>query len=74
MAKMRELKDLSADDLRKKESDLREELFNLRFQKKVGQMENPLKIRSLRRDIARVQTLMGERRRSQTSKVVAEVK
>jgi len=74
MAKMRELKDLSADDLRKKESDLREELFNLRFQKKVGQMENPLKIRSLRRDIARVQTLMSDRRRSQTSKVVAEVK
>lgn len=74
MAKMREFKDLSADDLRKKESDLREELFNLRFQKKVGQMENPLKIRSLRRDIARVQTLMGEHRRSQTSKVVAEVK
>ena len=74
MAKMRELKDLSADDLRKKESDLREELFNLRFQKKVGQMENPLKIRSLRRDIARVKTLMSERRRSQTPKVVAEVK
>jgi large subunit ribosomal protein L29 len=74
MAKMRELKDLSADDLKKKESDLREELFNLRFQKKVGQMENPLKIRSLRRDIARVKTLMSERRRSQTPKVVAEVK
>jgi len=74
MAKMREFKEFSADELKKKESDLREELFNLRFQKKVGQMENPLKIRALRRDIARVKTLMSERRRSQTPKVIAEAK
>jgi large subunit ribosomal protein L29 len=71
---MRDFRELSADDLRKKESDLREELFNLRFQKKVGQIENPLKIRSLRKDIARVKTLLNAQRPLQASKAVPEAK
>lgn len=62
MEKARDLRALSDDDLRNKERDLKTELFNLRFQQKVGQLENPLKIRVLRKDIARVKTLFRERK------------
>jgi large subunit ribosomal protein L29 len=61
--KARELREKSIEELRNTESDLREQLFKLRFQKATGQIENPVKIRLVRKDIARVQTILAERLR-----------
>jgi len=57
----KEIRDRSDDELRKALSDLEEQLFKLRFQKSTGQIENPQKIREVRKDIARVQTVINER-------------
>jgi len=59
--KVRELRDKSVEELRNAESDLKEQLFKLRFQKATGQIENPVKIRLVRKDIARVLTILAER-------------
>lgn len=56
-----ELRDLSDDELRAKVKELQEELFNLRFQLATGQIENVARIRTVRRDIARVKTIQRER-------------
>lgn len=56
------LRERSNDELSKALSDLEEQLFKLRFQKSTGQIENPVKIREVRKDIARVLTVMNERR------------
>lgn len=61
MKKPSALRDLSADELRREELDLRKELFNLRFQKVTGEIENPMRIKQVRKDIARVLTVMGEK-------------
>jgi large subunit ribosomal protein L29 len=57
--KISELKELTADELKAKEAELREQMFKLRFQKSVGQLDNPLKIKNIRKDIARIQTLLN---------------
>ena len=59
--KAKEIRDRSDDELRKALGDLEEQLFILRFQNSTGQIENPIKIREVRKDIARVLTVMGER-------------
>ncbi len=51
-----ELKDLTAEELRQKQAGLQEELFKLRLRQATSQVENPMRIRQLRRDIARIQT------------------
>lgn len=61
MTRPAELRDLSDQELEKKLRELKEELFNLRFQKVTGQLENPARIREVRRDIARVLTIRRER-------------
>ena len=61
MAKIAEFKDLSADDLRSKEKELDDQLFRLRIQKSLGQLEAPLKVRTVRRDLARVKTLIRQK-------------
>jgi large subunit ribosomal protein L29 len=61
MAKIAEFKDLSADDLRSKEKELDDQLFRLRIQKSMGQLEAPLKVRTVRRDLARVKTLLRQK-------------
>jgi large subunit ribosomal protein L29 len=58
--KSSELRSLTADELVQKESDLRKELFNLRFQLSTGEIENPMRIRTVRKDIARVLTIKSE--------------
>jgi large subunit ribosomal protein L29 len=58
--KASELRELTADELAKKEEDMRRELFNLRFQQATGEIENPLRIRRIRKDIARVLTIIAE--------------
>lgn len=59
-----ELRDKSNDELALRERELREQLFKLRFQRATGRMENPMKIREVKREIARIQTLIGERSRA----------
>ena len=59
--KVSELKELAVDELQRKEQDLRKELFNLRFQQATGEIENPMRIREIRKNIARVLTLITER-------------
>ncbi len=59
--KANELRKLSVEELVKREKELKEELFNLRFQLAVGQLANPQKISECRKDIARVKTLIRER-------------
>jgi large subunit ribosomal protein L29 len=56
-----ELRDLSGEELRGKLRELQEELFNLRFQLATGQIENVGRIRTVRRDIARLKTIQHQR-------------
>jgi len=63
----KELRERSDDELRKSLGDLEEQLFKLRFQKSTGQIENPQKIREVRKNIARVQTVMNERREEESA-------
>ena len=55
-----ELKKLSVEELNKKLSDLKEELFNLRFQLAINQLENPMRISAVKEDIARVSTVLRQ--------------
>lgn len=58
--KLKEIKALGAAELRQREEELRKELFNLRIQKQVGQLENPVRSRTVRRELARVLTVVQE--------------
>ena len=58
----KELRDLTPSELELKLKDLKEELFNLRFQLAINQLENPMRITAVKRDIARVSTVMRELR------------
>ncbi len=58
--KAKEVRDLDTDELKAKLATLKEELFNLRFQLAVNQLDNPARIRDVRRSIARVKTVMRE--------------
>lgn len=66
MAKATEMRDKTVDELRQQESDLRKELLNLRFQKVTGEIENPLRIRHIRKDIARILTVINEKTKTET--------
>lgn len=59
--KVNVLRDLSTAELEKKVVDLKEELFNLRFQMATGSLENPMKIKEIRKDIAKAKTILRER-------------
>lgn len=59
--KANEIRNLSREDLVIKLADLKDELFKLRFQLATGQLDNPMRIREVRRTIARVQTVLRER-------------
>ena len=61
--KAAELREKGDNDLVIRERELREQLFKLRFQSSMGSSENPLKIRQVRREIARIQTLLNEKKR-----------
>ena len=56
-----EIRELSAAELDTKLADLKEELFNLRLQMATGQCENPMKIRDVKKSIARIKTIQRER-------------
>jgi large subunit ribosomal protein L29 len=59
--KVKELRQLSEGELLIKEKELGDELFNLRFQHATGQLENVMRIPQIRRDIARVKTILREK-------------
>ena len=59
--KMTELREFNMEELNQKLEDLRIESFNLRFNKALNRLENPLRIREVKRDIARIKTLLRER-------------
>ncbi len=61
----KDIRDKSTADLNKEIDSLKEELFTLRFQKATGQLENPLKIREVRKTIARIKTVITERKLSE---------
>jgi len=56
--KAKELRNKSADELNKELGDLKESLFNLRFQLAINQLENPMRIKEVKKDIARVKTVL----------------
>lgn len=60
--KASELKELTVEELRSREQDLAEKLFTLRLQKVTGQLEKPSKVREAKRDLARVLTVLREKR------------
>jgi len=60
--KASELRNLSAEELTSKENDLRQELFNLRFQNATGQLENPVRISTAKKELAKVLTVKNELR------------
>ena len=58
------MRDMSVDEIHTRVTELREELFNLRFRNAMKQLDNPLKIRESRREMARLLTILNERQRS----------
>ena len=59
--KINEIRNLNVGDLNLKLKDLKSELFNLRFQLAINQLENPMRIRAVKKEIARVNTIIRER-------------
>jgi large subunit ribosomal protein L29 len=58
--KASEIREMNAEEMHRKISDLREELFNLQFQHEIGQLENPQRMKQTKRDIARLETIVRE--------------
>ena len=63
MKKPSDMRNMTVDELRQDHMDLKKELFNLNFQKVTGEIENPMRIRQVRKDIARVLTVINEKNR-----------
>ena len=59
--KAKELREMSEVELNKKLADLKQELFNLRFQHAINQLDNPVRIDTVKKDIARVMTILTEK-------------
>jgi large subunit ribosomal protein L29 len=55
-----EIREMTAEEMQRKVNDLKQELFNLRFQHEIGQLENRAKIRQTKQDIARLSTIIRE--------------
>jgi large subunit ribosomal protein L29 len=62
------IRDMSVDEIRTRIGELREELFNLRFRNSMKQLDNPLKIRVSRREMARLMTVLSEKERATAPK------
>jgi large subunit ribosomal protein L29 len=62
--KAAELRDLGADELGVKERELTDQLFRMRIQKSMGQLENPDTLRTVRRDLARIKTVIRQKRQA----------
>ena len=65
--KIAELRNKTENELETRQRELSEQLFKLRFQRSTGRLENPMKIREVKREIARIKTLLGEKERAQAN-------
>jgi len=65
--KIKEIREKSAQDLVDAKNSAKQEIFNLRLQQKSGQIENPARLRTLRKDIARIETILGEQSRKKAA-------
>ena len=70
MARVRELRDLGEQDLLERLESSKEELFNLRFQLATGQLDNPMRVKQLRHEIAQILTVLRERELEQEREAV----
>jgi large subunit ribosomal protein L29 len=61
--KAKEIRELNEDELESKEQELKDQLFKLKFQHALGQLENAMKLKQIRKDLARIQTIRVERRK-----------
>lgn len=59
--KAQELRDLSVEELLSKQEELKDQLFKLKFQHALGQLENTMKLRNIKRDVARIKTILQEK-------------
>jgi large subunit ribosomal protein L29 len=66
IVKASELKDMTADELQKALAETKEELFNLRFQNATGQLDNYKRLGELRKDVARIKTIMRQNELAQS--------
>ena len=60
----KEFRELSPDELAQKRRELKQQAFHLRLNRAAGRLESPMKLRQTRRDIARLETVLGEKKRS----------
>ena len=60
--KIKELRELTVEELTKRSREMRHEMLTLRLQQTTGQLENPMRIRALRKEVAKVETILTERR------------
>ncbi len=58
--KIGELRELSKDEMENKETELKDQLFKLKFQHELGQLENTMKLKEIKKNIARIETLLRE--------------
>lgn len=65
--KAKDLRSLAVEDLQKKDNEMREDLFKLRFKHGIRRLENPTKLSQLKKDIARVQTVIAEKKQNQSA-------
>ncbi|MDR1627542.1 MAG: 50S ribosomal protein L29 [Oscillospiraceae bacterium] len=65
--KIAEIKNMSSEDLGAKLSDFKSELLNLRFQLAINQLENPMRIKAVKKDVARIKTILNERNKESKS-------
>jgi large subunit ribosomal protein L29 len=72
VSKATELRELSDDDLLRRMEEAKEELFNLRFQRATGQLDNPARMKVLRREVARIATVIREREIERELDAIAE--
>jgi large subunit ribosomal protein L29 len=66
--KIKELRELSVDELNARRRELRQEMLNMRMQQQSGQLENPSRIKMLRREVARIETIITDRTHAAAAK------
>ena len=75
--KLREMREMTRDELQQQKNDLKDELFNLKMRRSLKPLENPLRLRTVRRDVARIETVLhedatGARKLAETKKSILE--
>lgn len=68
--KVKEIRNMSSEELIKKADDLKGELFNLRFRLATGQLDNPQSIKMVKKDIARIKTIIRERQLQEGKEII----